>query len=422
MLVFIIAGGLGARDEETRLAAKADAPDRRASDVGTGICHSPDFTDRRYRLAAAQEIAMNPILEEDLHYILSKLSPSNKNSFRDGTILITGCAGFLGFSFMQFFSEHASSLEIRKIIGLDTFLLTKPTWISELATRHAGLVDIYQFDVSKDDISSIDGSAQATHVIHGASIASPIFYRRFPIVTLDANIWGLRRLLDFYTSKKCRGFLFFSSSEIYGDPDAANIPTAEEYRGNVSCIGPRACYDESKRFGETMCSLFSKEYGIPITVARPFNNYGPGMRIDDRRVPADFAKCVIENKDIEILSSGSPTRTFCYVADALAGYLKCLTYGEFDYFNIGIERPEISVRELASLYQEAGSRFRGYTGKVVLGQSPDKEYLTHNPNRRCPIIEKARTKLGYNPEINVKTGVDRFVQFLLHEKEKGDLA
>src|SRR4051794_5472699 len=100
---------------------------------------------------------MNPILEEDLHYILTKLSASNKSSFLDGTILITGCAGFLGFSFMQFFSEHASALEIRKIIGLDTFLFTKPKWISEICTRHPGLVDVHQFDISKDDISSING-------------------------------------------------------------------------------------------------------------------------------------------------------------------------------------------------------------------------------------------------------------------------
>jgi UDP-glucuronate decarboxylase len=111
---------------------------------------------------------MNPILEEDLHYILSKLSTANKSSFQDGTILITGCAGFLGFSFMQFFAEHASALGIRKIIGLDTFLLTKPKWISEIASRHSGLVDVHQIDISKDDISSIDGSARATHVIYGA--------------------------------------------------------------------------------------------------------------------------------------------------------------------------------------------------------------------------------------------------------------
>jgi len=365
---------------------------------------------------------MNPILKGDLHYILSKLSPSNKSSFQDGTILITGCAGFLGFCFMQFFSEQASALGIRKIIGLDTFLLTKPKWISEIANRHPGLVEVHQFDISKDDISSVDGSAQATLVIHGASIASPIFYRKFPILTLDANIWGLRRLLDYHTSKKIKGLLFFSSSEIYGDPDAANIPTDEEYRGNVSCVGPRACYDESKRFGETMCYLFSKEHGIPITIARPFNNYGPGMRIDDGRVPADFAKCIIENRDIEILSSGSPTRTFCYVADAIAGYLKCLTHGEFNYFNIGMETPEISVRELASLYQEAGSRFCGYKGKIVLGQSSDKEYLTNNPSRRCPTLKKARTILGYTPEIDVKTGVERFVQYLVHEKAQGTLA
>src|SRR5581483_9451605 len=113
---------------------------------------------------------MNPIFDEDLHYILSKLSPSNKSSFQDGTILITGCAGFLGFSFMHFFSEHASALGIRKIIGLDTFLLAKPRWVSEITIRHPDLVDVHQFDISKDDISNVKAGDQATHVIHGASI------------------------------------------------------------------------------------------------------------------------------------------------------------------------------------------------------------------------------------------------------------
>ena len=120
----------------------------------------------------------------------------------------------------------------------------------------------------------------------------------------------------------------------------------------VSCTGPRACYDESKRFGETICKLYSEKYDLPIGVVRPFNNYGPGLRLDDQRVSADFEKAVFFNEDIVILSDGAPTRTFCYIADAVVGYLKILLYGKYDFFNIGIESPELTMTELAELYQK----------------------------------------------------------------------
>ena len=124
-----------------------------------------------------------------------------------------------------------------------------------------------------------------------------------------------------------RGFLFFSSSEIYGDPTPDAIPTPETYRGLVSCTGPRACYDESKRYGETLCVIFAQVHGLPIRMARPFNNYGPGMKITDGRVIADFARDILDGEDITLLSDGSPTRTFCYVADAVSGYYKILVRG-----------------------------------------------------------------------------------------------
>ena len=199
-----------------------------------------------------------------------------------------------------------------------------------------------------------------------ASIASPTFYRKHPIETLDANIWGLRKILDFYKNKEIKGILMFSSSEVYGDPDSKNIPTTEKYLGNVSSIGPRACYDESKRFSETLCYLYAQKFGMPISMVRPFNNYGPGMSIRDKRVPADFALAILKNNDITIFSDGSPTRTFCYVTDAIVGYLKALTYGKFDIFNIGIDKPEISIYELAKIYKEKGNLIFNYDKKIRL--------------------------------------------------------
>ena len=154
---------------------------------------------------------------------------------------------------------------------------------------------------------------------------------------------------------------------------------------------------------------------MPLTIARPFNNYGPGMRTEDKRLPADFAKCVLEERDIVILSDGKPTRTFCYVSDAVTGYLLCLLHGAYDYFNIGIEKPETAVRDFAKIYQTAGAEIFGYRGAVHYETSEDPDYMTDNPNRRCPVIAKARAKLGYDPQILVGEGVRRFLSFLKHE-------
>lgn len=357
----------------------------------------------------------NPILTEDLARIHAAVGAGDR--FRGGAVVMTGCAGFLGYYLMNYLVRYADTLGVEKVIGLDTFLLDKPTWLVDLAEAHAGRFELHSFDISTGDLTALDGAVDARYVIHGASIASPTFYRQYPVETVDANIWGLRQILDLYRGRdSLKGLLFFSSSEIYGDPAPEAIPTDEDYRGNVSCHGPRACYDESKRFGETLCWIYARQYGMPLTVARPFNNYGPGMRIEDKRLPADFAKCVLENRDIVMLSNGAPTRTFCYASDAIAGYLLCLLHGRYDYFNIGIERPETSVRDLASLYRAAGKTLFGYEGKVVFETSDDPDYMTDNPNRRCPVIAKARTTLGYNPEILVGEGVERYLRFLRHER------
>lgn len=355
------------------------------------------------------------IRDEDLKYIYNNLSKEEKSKFKDSTILITGCGGFLGYYFMHFFKEYAQDLSIKKIIGLDNFMLGESEWIKRL--NKLDTFDIITFDIIKDDISNISNANEADFIIHMASIASPTFYRQHPIETLDANIWGLRSLFDFYLDKNIKGFLFFSSSEIYGNPDSMNIPTSEEYNGDVSCTGPRSCYDESKRFGETMCRLFSEKYDMPIGVVRPFNNYGPGMKINDKRVPADFAKAIYENKNINILSDGSPTRTFCYISDAITGYLKILLYGKYDFFNIGIDFPEISIRELADIYVEVGTEIFDYTGNVTYEISEDVDYLTNNPERRCPNINKAKEILKYNPSIKVNEGVRRFLQFIKENDE-----
>lgn len=355
-------------------------------------------------------------LEKDLQYTYSKLSKKEIEKLTGSSVLITGCAGFLGFYFVHFLYYFRETLKLKKVICLDNFMLGYPKWLDGIGEDGRFLVK--KFDIISDKIDSIEEAKDADFIIHMASIASPMFYRQYPIETLDANIWGLRGLFDYYKEKDIKGFLFFSSSEIYGDPAADRVPTDEEYHGDVSCTGPRACYDESKRFGETMCMLFAKQYNMPIGVVRPFNNYGPGMKINDKRVPADFAKNIVEGKDITILSSGTPSRTFCYIADAITGYLKILLHGKYDYFNIGIEKPEITVSKLAEIYKAQGEKIFGYEGNVVYAVSEDKDYLTNNPQRRCPKIDKAKEILGYEPTIYVEEGVGRFLQFIKESPEE----
>ena len=371
--------------------------------------------------ASSQRLSMwsNPIVVQDMEYLWRALDQAPQ--FEGSSVMVTGAGGFLGFYISHFLSYlMEKGRGPRSLLLLDNFLLGRPGWIDELANANSS-VHVHSFDIAKDSVADIPSAESVDYVVHMASIASPIFYRKYPLETLDANVGGLRNLLDFYREKSLKGLLFFSSSEIYGDPSPENIPTSEDYRGNVACLGPRACYDEAKRFGETVCYVFAEKYGAPIRIVRPFNNYGPGMNKEDRRAPADFIKCVLEGQNIVLHSSGAPTRTFCYVADAVAGYFKALLHNRFEAFNIGMDRPEISVLQLARIFQQTGQRLTGYKGEVIFEPSSDKDYLTHNPNRRCPDIRKAKHLLSFNPGILVDEGVERFLKYYLwleNQKQK----
>ena len=352
----------------------------------------------------------NEVMDEDFKQIISSLTDNEKLKFSGSTFLITGCAGFLGFYFVNFLTKNRLELGINKIICLDNFILGRPDWLSSIDAEG---FEIHDFDISKDDLGTISSSNKTNYVMHLASIASPIFYRKYPIQTLDANIWGLRSLLDYYReSTSLRGLLFFSSSEIYGDPHVDYVPTPETYWGNVNTLGPRSCYDESKRFGETMCYLYAQQYALPIRIVRPFNNYGPGMKIDDSRAPADFAKSILSNTDINLHSDGSPSRTFCYISDAITGYFKALFHGTFDVFNIGKASPEVTVRDLAKTFQMVGRENFGYECQLVFTKHEDVEYLVNNPQRRCPVTDKASEKLGFNANVSLEDGINRYLNFL----------
>lgn len=324
-------------------------------------------------------------------------------------LLIVGGAGFLGYYLVQtIINYNRLATSPIELVVYDSYVRGLPEWLDGLQDEpHITLV---RHDVT-DPVPASLGDVQ--FIIHAASIASPIYYRQHPIETMDANVNGLRNLLEYARAQQAsarpvEGFLFYSTSEIYGDPTPQDIPTPETYRGNVSCTGPRACYDESKRYGETLCVNFAQQHGVPIKTARPFNNYGPGLKITDARVIPDFVRDVLAGRDIVMFSDGAPTRTFCYISDAIVGYFKILVNGRpGEAYNIGTETPEISMTELANRIVASSRDLFGYTGNVVHKVSADTAYLTDNPNRRCPIIAKARTELGYEPTVSLEDGLHR---------------
>lgn len=336
-------------------------------------------------------------------------------------LLITGGAGFLGHYLVQaplhWNEAHRPDQAIRVTV-FDNYVGGMPDWLKNLeGNKNLRLVTHDMCEPLPRDMPDFD------YVIHAACIGSPTHYRRRPIQTMDSNVNGLRNLLDHAVAQKnrgkpMRGLLYLSTSEIYGDPPPEEIPTREDYRGNVSCTGPRACYDESKRFGETLCISFAQEYGLLVTIARPFNNYGPGLKITDGRVIPDFARDIFHDRDIVMYSDGSPKRTFCYSADAISGYYKALINGRSgESYNIGIDRPEISIAELAERMSGTAKELFGYKGKIQHKVSQDENYLVDNPNRRCPLIDKAREHLAYEPKVSIEEGIRRSIIWYHHARE-----
>ena len=326
---------------------------------------------------------------------------------KDKIILISGFNGFLSQYIVKFLIFYSKKLKWKKLILVDISKIENIKNYKVLRDHkniliiNSSIIDInFKKKIFKD----------VSYIMHMASIASPHFYRKFPLKTIEANVDGLKNILNYYKNKKI-DLLYFSSSEIYGDPPKDQIPTNEDFNGNVSCIGPRSCYDESKRFCETLCYYYSSLYKINIKIVRPFNNYGPGLNINDKRLPADLANSIVKNKDIKIFSDGKPTRSYCYISDAVTAYFLALVYNKFDIFNVGNDEEEISVKNLTMNYVNIARKILNYNGNVYFKKSADPEYLTNNPNRRCPNILKAKKKLNFNPEVDLQEGIAKYLQY-----------
>lgn len=289
-------------------------------------------------------------------------------------VILTGCSGFLGSWLFPLLQRCAKS-----VTGFDV----NP---SDGAQNRDARMPIY------DDCDVF---------IHAAGIASPIHYQARPLETIDVAVTGTRMALDVAHRTGCK-LLFTSTSEIYGDPDPSNIPTKEEYWGHVSCRGTRACYDESKRLGETLVQTYAEQFGVNAVTVRIFNSYGPGLPTTDFRVLSKWAGSILRGDPMRVFGSGEQTRTFCYVADTIRGCLTALFRGEQNgIYNVGNDRPELSIAELAEIV-------RGILGpKAAFEFIPSPDVYKREPQRRCPDITKLRG-LDWEPTVALDDGLRRF--------------
>jgi len=338
-----------------------------------------------------------PFIDSDIAEICDRLGDV-ADDLSGKTVVLTGGRGFLG----RYFAEVIMQLNKTRLAEPCTMLLLDNLITAgELGKQPFG--DEHVEFIKHDVIEPLEIDRDVDYVIHAAGIASPFYYRAYPLEALDVAVQGSRHMLNLAKANNAR-YTFFSSSEVYGDPDPRHVPMQESYRGNVSSQGPRACYDESKRLGETLCYIYHNTLGVATNVIRPFNVYGPGMQEVDYRVLPNFAKQIKVGKPLQVYGTGNQTRTFCYITDAMVGFILTILRGvPGESYNIGNPKPEISVLELVQQIEELLGDRVAYN--VV--EHPDS-YPADEPNRRCPDIRKAELQLEFKPNVDLSDGLGRF--------------
>ena len=278
----------------------------------------------------------------------------------------------------------------QEVICLDNYFTGKKSNI-----RH--WIGNKNFELIRHDVTN-PIQLEIDRIWHLACPASPVHYQSNPIKTAKTSFLGTYNMLGLARRVGAR-ILLASTSEVYGDPEIH--PQHEEYKGSVNPIGIRSCYDEGKRIAESLCFDYQRMHKTEIRVARIFNTYGPRMVPDDGRVVSNFIVQALSNNPITIYGDGSQTRSFCYVDDLIDGLISLMNSIECGPINIGNPN-EFTIKELAD---------------IVINRLNSKSKLTYlplpqdDPLQRKPFIEKAKTKLNWDPKINLESGLEKTIKY-----------
>ncbi len=302
-------------------------------------------------------------------------------------IIVSGAAGFIGSHFCDYLLARGHA-----VVALDNFLTGSAANIHHLAPHPR--FHFIQQDITK--AFSVEGPADC--VVNMASPASPKDYLDHPIETLEVGSIGTQHMLELAREKGAR-FLLTSTSECYGDP--LEHPQTETYWGNVNPIGPRSCYDESKRFAEAITMAYHRKHDLRTNIVRIFNTYGPRMKLDDGRVVPAFLDQALRGEPLTVYGDGSQTRSFCYVSDLVAGIYRLMLSDERYPVNIG-NPCEMTILEFARHIQ----RRTGMRSKIVYQPLPEDD-----PKQRRPDISKARSLLEWEPVVSLDEGLQPTIEY-----------
>ena len=303
-------------------------------------------------------------------------------SMKGQRVVVLGGAGFVGSHLCERLLEDGAA----GVVSVDNYITGDERNVAHLRGR-AG------FEVVRQDITeglSVDGPVH--YVFNMASPASPIDYAKLPLETMRVGSLGTEHGLKLAQAKGAV-FLQASTSEVYGDPHVH--PQREDYWGNVNPIGPRACYDEAKRYAEALTMVYARSYGVQTRIVRIFNTYGPRMRLNDGRVVPAFVGQALRGEDFTIFGDGTQTRSFCYVRDLVDGLVRLALSDTPEPVNIGNPR-EMTMLEFAEAVRAAA----GGGGRIVHQPLPKDD-----PKQRRPDITRARQVLGWEPRVPLEEGL-----------------
>ncbi len=302
-------------------------------------------------------------------------------------IFITGGAGFIGSHLCDYFLARG-----HQVVAMDNFITGSPDNIAHLRSET-------RFEFIEQDVTKfIDVAGQVDAVLHFASPASPKSYLDFPIQTMKVGALGTHNALGVARAKKAR-FLLASTSEVYGDPLVH--PQTEAYWGNVNPIGPRGVYDEAKRFAEALTLAYHREHDIATRIVRIFNTYGPRNALNDGRVVPNFVGQALRGEPLTVHGDGSQTRSFCYVSDLVEGIARLLASNQELPVNIGNPN-ELTIKTFA---ERINALTKNQAGIIFTYRPVD------DPSRRNPDITKARTLLGWEPQVELDDGLRETIAY-----------
>lgn len=302
-------------------------------------------------------------------------------------VVVTGAAGFLGSHLCKELLKQN-----HEVIGLDNMCTGRFDNIQPFLED--GRFTFINADVSSPDVLFNMELRNVEQIYHLASPASPKFYQAMSLETIAVNTNGTKTMLELAKAWNAK-MVYTSTSEVYGDPLVH--PQTEHYRGNVATLGPRACYDEAKRLGEVYCYEFYRLYRVPVKIARLFNTYSAGLRNDDGRVISNFVTQALAGEDLTVYGDGSQTRSFCYVNDTIRGLQLLMDCAEANGEAVNLGNPEeCSVHKLAELVL----KLTNSTSSITYLPLP-----ADDPKQRRPVIDKAKTMLGWQPQVTLEQGL-----------------